>query len=268
MSLVITQVIIDHLRKMEKIRARLKSYTSRKHDALLIAAKDKLLPTLDLIDISKEIILAERNNNEHSDYLPLMILHLRSTEDTLNKSLALLKSNSSIDRELGCRILREFPRLDKHPTKFSEKIIYSMQLLIENEKDKEVLLSALSTIGWQCHDEGHEILLRMSSDPREDVRYIVANNLLMVFGNDRKITKESAKVFLKFAIDPDEDIRRSVFYDIAEYPDIFSNFKEEFKSAAQHAKNDSSFSVRDNATRAFDALSAFSMLKNRHKKSS
>lgn len=247
--------VVGHQNKMEEVKERLKKYTSRKHDELLIAAKDNLLSTEDLIEISKEIILAERDNMEDKcDYLPLMILHLRSTEDTLNKSLNLLKSNNSIDRELGCRILREFPRLDEHPTKFSERIINSMNQLIENEKDEGVLLNAISTIGWQSHDKGHEILINMSSDPSDNVRYVIADNLLMVFGDNRKVTEETARVFLKFAKDTDEDIRRSVFYDIAEYPDIFSDFKDVFKAAAKHAKNDSFEDVRNDAIRAFDAL--------------
>ena len=240
---------------MEEVKERLKKYTSRKHDDLLIAVEDNLLSTHNLIELGKEIIRAERDNNEENcDYLPLMILHLRSTEDTLNRSLILLKSNSYVDRELGCRILREFPRLDEHPTKFSERIINSMENLIETEKDESVILSALLTIGWQGHHKGHEILLRMSTDPRDNIRYIVANNLLMFFGDGRKVAEETAKIFLKFAKDSDEDIRKSVFYDIAEFPDIFSNFKEEFKEAAEYAKNDSSLEVRNAATRAFHAL--------------
>jgi hypothetical protein len=219
--------VIGHLSKMEEVKERLKKYTLRNYKELLIAAQDNLLPTLALIDISKEIIIAERKNKvENTDYLPLMILHLRSNEDTLNKSLDLLESSSPVDRQLGCSILREFPRLDEQPTKFSEKIISSMSLLIEKEKDEYVIVKALSTIGWQKLDIGHEILLRMSSDPRANVRYVVANNLLMVLGNNQKVTEETARVFLKFAKDPDEDIRSSIFWDIAEYPDIFSDFKE------------------------------------------
>lgn len=240
---------------MEEVKERLKKYTSRKHDELLIAVDDDLLSTLDLIELSKEIIVAERDNSEDKcDYLPLMILHLRSTENTLNKSLDLLKSTNSVDRELGCRILREFPRIGEQPTEFSDRIVNSISKLMENEKDEDVFLSAMSTIGWQCHNEGHEILLRMSSDSRVNVRYIVANNLLNIFGDNRKLTKETAQVFLKYAKDPDEDIRRSAFYDFAEFPEIFSGFKEEFKAAAKYAKNDSSMDVRNDATRAFDVL--------------
>ena len=239
---------------MEEVRKRLKKY-SVLHNELLIAAKDHQLPTLDLIEMSKEIIAAERlDKEEECDYLPLIILHLRSTEDALLKSLDLLKSNNSMDRELGCRILKEFPRLDEHPTEFSERIINSMNTLIKNEKDESVILSALSTIGWQGHEKGHEILLHMSSDARENIRYVVANNLLMVFGDDRKITEETAKVFLNYAKDNDEDIRISVFYDIAEFPNLFSDFKEEFKTAAKYAKNDSSEEVRNYAAKAFDLL--------------
>lgn len=240
---------------MEEIKERLKIYTSRKHDELLIAVEDKLLSTLDLIELSKKIIIAERNDTEDKcDYLPLMILHLRATEDTLNKSLDLLESTNSVDRELGCRILREFPRLDEQPTKFSGRIVNSISKLMEKEKDEDVFLSAMSTIGWQCHNEGHEILLRMSSDARANVRYIVADNLLNIFGDNRKLTKETAQVFLKYAKDPDEDIRRSVFYDVAEFPDIFSDFKEEFREMAKYAKNDPSIDVRNDAIRAFEVL--------------
>lgn len=247
--------VIIHLLKMEKIVERLKKYTDRNYKELLIAAQDSQLPTLALIELSKQIIMAERENKaDNTDYLPLMILHLRANEDTLYHSLDLLKSKSEIERQLGCSILREFPRLDEHPTKFSEKIISSMSQLIESEKDECVIVQALSTIGWQKLDVGHEILLRMSSDSSANVRYVIANNLLNVLGENCKITKETAEVFLKYIKDPDEDIRSSVFWDIAEYPDLFSDFKEEFKSAAKYAQNDASIEVRNEAIRVFDIL--------------
>lgn len=41
---------------MEDVKERLKKYTSRTHDELLIAAKDNLLATPDLIEICKEIV--------------------------------------------------------------------------------------------------------------------------------------------------------------------------------------------------------------------
>lgn len=241
---------------MEDTKERLKKYrTARSRADELIAAKDTLLPTADLIEMSKEIILQQREDHEAPcDFLPLMILHLRSNHDTFTKALALLPSNSSIDRELGCRILREFPGLDAHPTIFSERIIEAMSQLLETEKNEDVFLAAISTIGWQGHDKGHDILLRLSSDSRAEVRYVVAGNLLKIFGDSRKVTEETAKVFLTFAQDPDEDIRWSVFYDMAEFPDIFSDFKEECIAAALHAKNDSVLEVRNEATRAFDAF--------------
>ncbi len=240
---------------MKEVIQRLKKYASKNQEDLQAAASDNLLPTLDLMELSKELIIAERDEKEGKhDYLPLMILHLRSTEDTLHKSLDLLDSDSTIDRQIGCRILREFPSLDMHPTKFSETIIDAMDKLIDLEDDESVLLSALSTIGWQCHDKGHEIMLRMSSDNRDNVRLTVAYNLLGIFDEERKITEETASVLLRYAKDIDEDIRRSVFYDIAEYPELFSDFKDEFKTAAEVAKNDSSLYVRSEAIRAFDSL--------------
>jgi len=239
---------------MNQIKEYLKKYSTY-HKDLLVAAKDELLPTSDLIEISKEIVVAERNDNdEHCNYIPLMILHLRANEDTLHKSLKLLESDSSIDRELGCKILREFPRMDEHPTKFSLRIVNAMHTIIQKEKNEDVLLSALATLANQGHPEGHKILLQMSSDPRDNVRYRVAYGLLYVFNDERKITEETAKAFLKFTKDSDEDIRASIFYDIKEYPEMFSDYKSEFIAVAEYAKNDSSEDVRKYALSALEAL--------------
>ena len=240
---------------MDEIKARLKKYTSIKREALLTAAADELLPTADLITISKEIIVAERTDQEEmGDYLALMILHLRANEDTLNQSIALLASEDAVDRELGCRILREFPRLDDAPTRFSATIVHAMSQLIETEKEEQVLLSALSTIGWQCHETGHQLLLKMSADPRDAIRFTIADNLLTLFKNGRKVTQDYAEAFLRFTSDPDEDIRRSVFYDIAEHTEIFSDFKEVFLEAARQAQNDPSPDVQKEALKALNSL--------------
>ena len=76
----------------------------------------------------------------------------------------------------------------------------------------------------------------------------------MAFGDHRKVTEKYARVFLQFTEDPVEDIRRCVFYNIAEYPELFTDFKAAFKAAANKAQNDDIVIVKEEATRAFAAL--------------
>lgn len=239
---------------MENIEKILEKYKSFKQEDLLSASKDKSLSTKDLIEFSKRIIIAERNDDEDGDHLALAILHYRASKELLTEAQILLDSKDSIERELGCRILREFPNLNSAPTPFSKEIIQSVSKLINNEKDIDVLLSGLSAIAWQCHQEGHKILQKMSSDSRDYVRFNIANNLLMVYGDYRKLSKKDAEIFLKLAKDKDEDIRSCVFYDIADYPEIFSEYKTEFIFEAQGVLRNSNPELKREATRALKAL--------------
>jgi hypothetical protein len=235
---------------MTEVKNRLKTYASKTHEDVLKAKNDPLLPTEKLIELCKELIEAEKNEEEYDNF-PLLILHQRANEYTLKKSIQLVQSSNSIDRELGCRILQEFPRLDDAPTQFSVEIIENLKALLLNEKDEDILLWALSAIAWQCHPKGVEILLKMQSDPGEQVRYIVANNLLI---SNQVVSDEIANAFIKFTKDPSEEVSSSVFYDIAEYPKLFTNQRKLFLKAARFAFDDSSQEVKKEALRAYNSL--------------
>lgn len=63
-----------------------------------------------------------------------------------------------------------------------------------------------------------------------------------------------ANALLKFAKDTDDDIRLSVFYDVAEYPDLFTTYRDVFKQVANSAIKDPNKKVGERARRAFKTL--------------
>jgi hypothetical protein len=133
-------------------------------------------------------------------------------------------------------------------------VISNLDKLLEIEQDEEVFTWALSAIGWQCHQVGTEVLWRFVDDKRASVRHIVADSLLMAYGADREIPDSVASALLSLAKDTDSDIRWSVFYDLAEFPDLFKAYRDAFKQAAHSAKQDPDRGVREQAGRAYDAL--------------
>lgn len=239
---------------MKDIEKILEKYKSFKKEDIQSGVKDKTLSTKALIEYAKHIIIAERNDDDDHNHIALTILHHRASKELLIESQKLLESDDSIERELGCRILREFPNLNSAPTVFSEEIIHSISRLIRTEHDIDVLLSGLNTIAWQRHLEGHKILQNMSSDSRDYVRFNIANHLLMIYGDLRKLSKKDAEIFLKLAKDDDEDIKSCVFYEIADYPEIFSEYKAEFIYEAQKSSIDSNSELKKEGLRAIKAL--------------
>lgn len=219
------------------------------------AAEDTSLPTDFLIKKATEIIREERNSNEEIYNIPLLILQQRTCSEDFETVLLLLKDKDPAVRQLGAQILREYPSLNKAPYPYSPKIITHLIAMIENEKDEEVLSWALSAIGWQCHPDGVEYLLKYIDDERDFIRTVVGDNLTKVYNEDDEIDATIAEALLKLARDVYLDIRWSVFYDIAEYPKLFTTFKNEFKAAAELAKQDPDETVREQAERALKQLS-------------
>jgi hypothetical protein len=223
------------------------------HSATIAASKDERILTFDLIVLAKKTLQQQKNKEEIPNFA-LITLHYRNNRNTLNKSINLLQSYDPIDREIGCVILREFPCLNDAPYPQSPTIIKEISKMIEKEDNLDVLLSGLSAIGWQCHPDGKDILLSYLSDPRNAVRLVVADNLLMVNPEESCISEEIFKAYLSFADDTDEDIRWTIFYDISEYPDMFNRYKIQLLEISKKRSSDKNEDVREIAKIAYNKL--------------
>ncbi len=228
--------------------------TKPSHPILLKAALDNRLTTEYLIMRSIECVRQERDDDNHVANPALLILQQRVDSDVLDSVLLLLKNDDAAARQLGAQVLREFPGLDSAPSPYSHKVIRHLEKMIETELDDEVLLWALSAIGWQCHPDGIDVILRFVDDERTFIRRVVGNNLLMACKGNFDMPPTVAKALLILAKDKDDDIRWSVFYDVAEFSDLFADYRDAFKQAAHSAKQDSAKNVREQANKAYKAI--------------
>ncbi len=216
------------------LHSYIERYTRAKpsHPVLLEAAGDVRLTTSYLVKRATDGVRQERTGKDHVANPALLVLQQRANPEVLASALLLLESDDAASRQLGAMILRELPGLDSAPYPYSSKVISHLEMLVESESDEEVLLWALAAIGWQCHPAGTDVLLSFVSDERASVRRVIGNNLCMACKEDRKIPAPVAEALLTLAKDEDSDIRRSIFYDIAESPDIFKNYLDAFKQAS------------------------------------
>lgn len=224
------------------------------HSVTVEAAQDVRLTTDFLIERAMEVVREERVSDDDQRLNPaLLVLHQRA-EKVLDPALHLLDDTDPAARQLGAQILRELPGLDSAPYDYSPRIIRRLGTLVETEPDYEVLCWALAAIGWQCHPSANEVLLKFVDDERASVRSVVANNLLKGCKGGTALSAPVAQALLRLAKDADEDIRWSVFYDISEYPELFSTFRDVFRQAVQDAQQDLDERVREQAWEASEAL--------------
>jgi len=224
------------------------------HPVTVEAAQDVRLTTDFLIGRAMEVVREERASDDDQRLNPaLLVLHERA-EKVLGPALRLLDRADPAERQLGAQMLRELPGLDSAPYPYSPTIIARLGTLVETEPDDEVLCWALAAIGWQCHPSANEVLLRFAGDERASVRHVVANNLLNGCKGGIALSAPIAHALLRLAKDADEDVRWSVFYDVAEYPELFSPFRDVFRQSAQDALQDLVQDVQEEARRALEAL--------------
>ncbi len=225
-----------------------------KHDVLLDAARDTRLTTPFLIKGAIAHMRRQRDDDVDGPCFELLVLQQRVNREVLDSALAMLEDTDPAVRQLGTRILRELPGLDAAPYPHSPEALSCLERLVAVERDEEVLCSALAAIGWQCLPAGTDVLLRFTDDERSSVRYVVSNTLHMGSCRDGGVPEAAASALLSLACDPDEDIRWSVFYDVAEYPGLFASHHKEFKKLAHDAMQDPVEKVREEASRAYEAL--------------
>lgn len=224
------------------------------HPVLLEAARDERLTTAYLIQRATECVRRERNGDYHVANPALLVLQQRANREVLNAALLLLESDDPAPRQLAALVLRELPGLDSAPYPYSHEVISHLEMLVKAESDEEVLLWALSAIGWQCHPDGTDILLSFAQDDRASIRRVVGDNLINAFDEDQGIPVAVADALLTFAKDTDSDIRWSVFYDISDFPRLFMSYRDAFIQAAKQAKQDPVEDVREQASKAYNAL--------------
>lgn len=232
------------------------------HIKLLEAAKEERLLTTYLFTKAVETVIHERNEQEVDNY-ELLILQQRVNEEVIHQSYTYLESADVVCRHVACKILRELGGLNNAPHLHSEKSVYQLEKLLQSEEDIEVIVCALSAIGWQCHPVSKSILLKWKNDLRDEVRYIVAMNLFNVCVKHEKMPKDIAETFIAFAKDKDPDIRLSVFYDMAEYPELFKEYQSDFLKVIIEAEIEVDIDVKKEIQRAHHSL--MSMTSNRSK---
>lgn len=220
----------------------------------LEAARDFRLTTPYLLDRAIDDVNIERVGDDSIFSFPLLVLQQRADAEVLDSAILFLESDDAAARQLGAKILRELPSIDLAPYPHSRRAVSCLEKLVAKEKDEEVLRWALAAIGWQGHPAGTEVLLRFVDDKRAFVRRVVGNNVANACEDGEKMPDEVANALLTLATDPDSDIRWSVFYDIAENPGMFVAHRNAFEQAARVAKEDSVENVREQASRAHEAL--------------
>jgi hypothetical protein len=245
--------MVDHHQELLSVCWKRKRQPIRSRPVLVKPPADARLTTAYLIGCATRCIRKERASGAYVPNAALLVLQHRADDEVLEAALRLLRHSDAAARQLGALILREFPGLDLASYSHAHRAIEHLERMIATERDDDVLEWALSAIGWQKHPAATAVLLRFVDDPRASVRYKVANNLYMAFA-DIQLPAAVAQVLLRFAQDPDRDIRWSVFYDVAEHPQLFEAHRAAFLAAAQAALRDDDTHVREQARRAVDGL--------------
>jgi hypothetical protein len=210
--------------------------------------------TAELLTAALALVEQERAGEVEVINPPLAFLVERTDQEIIEAGFDLLASEVPAKRQLGASILKETPGLQYAPHPHSARLVKTLRLLVAQESDLEVLWNLLSAVGWQLLPEGMDILLSQIEHENCGVRWRVANKLLMLCPESREMPKAMAQAFLRLARDPDEDIRWSVFYDMAEHFQYYHCYQDEFVAAAAHAENDPVAKVRKEARRASEAL--------------
>jgi hypothetical protein len=229
----------------------LRAYIARglNHAATVEAANDSRL-SIDFL-LGRALAHIKTATDDRKDPLnyALLILQQRTTDEVYNRAIGLLQRDDPAKRMLGVQILREFPGLSA-PHPHSPKTILALKVLIDKEKDIEVLAWAISAVAWQRHPDGIETLLRFTNDRRVRIRKTVAWNLYMPFENEEALPTEITDAYLTLASDVCSDIRWSVFYDIAEWPSFFRLRIDDFVGACTAGIRDSCERVQEKARKA------------------
>lgn len=221
------------------------------------AAADTTITTSELIESAKQLLIDEKSNADLEDRpnLPLITLHYRAGDELLAHALSMIKSTESIDRELGCLIVKEFPSIHDAPTKYAPRIISAIQKMIySGEANVDVLISGLMAAGWQCHANSQTLFHSFIDDKRPEVRQVIANNLLNLVRDKDSMTPFVVEGFNRLGRDSEVDVRWSIFYDISEHFELFEQRKDSFYQLILEGMDDPNQKVQQQAVSAFDKL--------------
>lgn len=213
----------------------LESHLARGHqDWSSRAAADAHLSTEALVELA---LVQEANDveDEPGAARALLVLQARANEDVAKVASALLTSSDPARRRLAAMVMREFPRLDAAPTRWSQEFVDALDSAVTVEKDPDALSWELAAIGWQKLPSALGTLLRFCSHPDAGIRAVVANNLLLSSSSNSRLPDEVAEQLLRFSHDQVAEVRDGVFCDVASFPELFEHHAVEYMRSASLA---------------------------------
>lgn len=168
----------------------------------------------------------------------LAALHARGDEHVKRAGLSLLTSSKPTPRGIGSRILRGFCDMTTAPHDHSAEFIDALRPVIEREDDEYALICHLHAIGAHVHPLGLDILCQHANDPRPAVRETIADKLCVYVYRWPEDADKAIQLMIQLASDPEPSVAGSTLWDVAEYPDLFTDFADGFIAAAQqHLKH-------------------------------
>lgn len=220
------------------------------HAALVAIAQNE--------DISTDALIQEALGEEPR---ALLVLQQRVTREVFDAACDLCQAADPAKRQLGAKILREFPGLD-FDKPFKDEALQALEALAMKETDESVLVWAVSAIGWQLDLRAIPLLLRFVDHPNDRVRFMVSSNLILNAEPDNPFPPEVAAAYQQLCFDPDEDVR---WYAYANFADIaedkawvfhHESQQQDFLALLQRGCKDKSPGVREQAHKALHFFSS------------
>lgn len=224
------------------------------HDRSGVAHASRLTDDA-LFDRALEDVRLERTDPDqvvHHD--ATFELQQRTTPKILERALAMLASPEVARRHLAANVLKEFPRLDDAPNPHSPEVVVALEDAARSERDEDALAAMLCAIGWQKLPQGEQVLLRYVDDARHKVRDAVANNLLMAVEPEMGPSEGVLDALRALSQDASSWIREGVFYEVAEFPELFLRQRERFVESARQVVDSHPAGETSEARRALRVL--------------
>lgn len=242
-------VAVSHLLAKDDDRD-IRRFATTAHFTLLDMSLD------DILQDAKAEVVADRATDDIVDnFATVYLCELDPSLELRKKLLQLLSSSSCVERDLAARVMRR--TLTINPTEDSAVFVEALSVAVVEESDPTTRRSMLSALACQKLPLARPALLSLADHDDEWTRHRVANDLLCTLeDNSAPVPDDVNEAFLTFAEDENGDTRWSVFYDVAEYPELFAHAADRWMAAATEALDDVDDEVRQVARRALDALRA------------
>lgn len=218
------------------------------------AAADAQLRTADLLTFALEEVREHRASDDAGRLPALVVLHARSDTATRLAALSLLQSVDPSERELAALLMREFGPPHVEPRSHAREFLPALVRAVDAEDDTSALVWQLSAIGWQGLPEALPVLLRFARHQHASVREMVGGQLRNLSLTPEGLSHEVAMALLEHARDQDAHVAWSVLYDVADTPELFVAYRDEFREAARDALDADDAQLRDIAAKALSAL--------------